>query len=138
MTTDEPEPSPEAGFSMVEVIVAMSLLAMVALLTVPFFALSLTQAATTSTRTSAGAKVADLLERVRAAPTCTTPAAAGARALTAGTEGPFHDAQGRAFTVSLEVSPGCAPDTAVQVTATARRVSDSVVLAHAATVVYVP
>jgi prepilin-type N-terminal cleavage/methylation domain-containing protein len=136
MTVDQRDS--EAGFSLIEVIVAMSLLAMVALLTVPFFALSLTQAATTSTRTSAAAKVAGLLEQVRAAPTCTTPAAAGERALTDGTEGPFHDAQGRAFTVEVQVRPACAADTAVQVTATARRVSDSVVLAHAATIVYVP
>jgi prepilin-type N-terminal cleavage/methylation domain-containing protein len=127
--TGELDPASEAGFSLVEVIVAMVLLAVVALLTVPFFALSLRQTGTTSSQTSATGQVSAVLEQAHATPTCAN--------LTALPQTTGTDAQGRAFGIAVVVST-CRAAALVSVTATATRVSDGVVLASAATKVYVP
>ena len=139
MASARPAPAEEAGFSLIEVIVAMALLTMVALLSLPFFALSLQQSADTSAHTTATAEVGAALEAVRAAPSCTDPQVAGELPLANATTGPFQDAQGRSFIVVLSVSPTCAHQSVVAVTATAKRSATATTsLASAATQVYVP
>ena len=126
-------PPPDAGFSLVEVIVALVLLAMVALLSVPFFAWSLDQTASTSSRTSAIAQVQALLDQAHADPTCGGLAGLG--------RSTGADAQGRSFTVTVDLQPtsvSCRTALLVTVTATAVRDADNVRLATAATQVYVP
>lgn len=121
--------SSDAGFTLVEVVVAMVLLAILALATLPMFARGIQATASTGTTTTATQAVGARIEQARTADGCDD--------LTGQAAVPWSrtDAHGHSFQVSLSVT-GCAPGKAAQVRATATA-ADGHQLATAATMVFV-
>jgi prepilin-type N-terminal cleavage/methylation domain-containing protein len=122
----------DAGFSLLEVVVAMMLLALLAVATVPLFTTGMRVSADTATTATATERVNAVLEQLRATPTC--------GALQNQTLGPFPDARGRSFDVVVTVAGACAARAAMTVTATARRTVGGAArtLATATTIIFVP
>lgn len=76
MSTSRPAPrADEGGFSLIEMVVSMAVLAAVALAFLPLLARTTSAAATAGTLTTATELVSKQLERVRATPLSTCPAA---------------------------------------------------------------
>lgn len=127
---EQPAATAEAGFSLLEVVVSMMLLALLATVTLPLFITGMSIAADTNTKTTATAQVSALLERLRAGPDCATLQDVVA---------PYPSAGPRRFWLVLDVEDACAPDQAVRVRATAKtELSATHDLASATTIIYVP
>lgn len=124
----------EAGFSLVEVIVAMVLLGILATVTLPFFITGIRVTADDSATTTATARVGALLERAR------TETCAQLNALAAANQGAvFTDAHGRTLRLTMTMDP--APCTTVParlaVTVRATDEAGTTTLSSASTIIYV-
>lgn len=126
-------PRRTAGFSMLEVVVAMMLLAALAVVTLPLFVRGLSMTAGTSATTTATARVQAVLEQARVDPTCTS-----LKALASGYQGrAFTGAQGAAMRLTM-ATPTCTPGSATAVTVSVRATDAAgAVLSDATTIIYV-
>jgi prepilin-type N-terminal cleavage/methylation domain-containing protein len=124
--------SDDAGFGLVEVIVAIFILGLLAVAILPMIWTGLRVAADQSSVASATQQVSKVIEDAR------TQAASGCEALAISRTA--TDGQGRTFTLSGEVAGGCSGvlgGVAVKYTATATS-SDGKQLATAVTRIYIP
>jgi len=125
--------SDDDGFSLIEVVVAMMLLALLALVTLPLFMTGLRITAANGSETTATDQVAAVLEQARVAPNCT-----GLKSLAAAHQpSTFTDAQGRQLRLTVP-TPTCTPGTAAAVTLTASATNASgTTVSTATTMIYV-
>lgn len=134
-SADRPPGDPstsEAGFSLVEVIVAMVLLGILATVTLPFFITGIRVTADDSATTTATARVGALLEQARTEPVC-----ARLQALAAANQGaPFADAHGRRLKLTMD--PPVCTGTPAAVTVSVRATDAAgTTLSRASTIIYV-
>ena len=127
-------PPTDAGFSLIEVIVAMMLLGILATVTLPFFITGIRVTADDSATTTATARVGALIEQARTAPTCSK-----LRALASDNQSaPFTDAHGRPLKLTMD-PPDCVEGTPAAVTVAVRATNDAgtSTLSSASTIIYV-
>ena len=128
----------DAGFSLVEVIVAMVLLGILAVVTLPFFITGFRVSADDGARTTATDQISATLEQLRAKPDCADLPGMVAT-LNQPANQTHYDARHRAFTVAVSApvysGGSCAAKSTATVTVTAKR--GSTVLSSASTIIYV-
>ncbi|GAA3775614.1 hypothetical protein GCM10022240_29040 [Microbacterium kribbense] len=124
--------SADDGFSIVEVIIAMFLLAIIATAILPMLLQGIRYSAQQSAVATATRQLSATIDTVRANATCATVGSIlGARS--------YADGSGRSFTVDTSVSPGistCSENTTVTLTLVASNSGTS--LARATALVYLP
>lgn len=132
------QPAPlDAGFSLIEVIVAMVLLGILAVVTLPFFITGIRVTADDGARTTATDQVNAVLEQLRAKPDC-ADLSATVTTLNQPANQTRYDARHRPFKVAVAApvySDGaCAAKATATVTVTATR--DAATLSSATTIIY--
>ena len=121
------------GFGLVEVVIAMMLLAIIAVALLPFLAQGIGQSSTQSVTATATRQLNSLIEEARAAQTCDKVNAIRAIAT------PYYAGTNREFTVTAPAAggrnPTCVPKSAVQVSLEA--VHNSSTLVRVDAIIYV-
>jgi prepilin-type N-terminal cleavage/methylation domain-containing protein len=136
-SADRPPGDPstsEAGFSLVEVIVAMVLLGILATVTLPFFITGIRVTADDSATTTATARVGALIEQAR------TRTCAQLNALAAANQGAdFTDAHGRRLKLTMTMDPAQCTAVPVRLAVTVKATNDAgtATLSSASTIIYV-
>ena len=124
----------QEGFTIIEVVVAFSVLSIMALAALPLLMLSLKYTSTASTTTAANQRVQMALEDARKSPvTCTS-------LLSNVATKSYTDGRGKAFTVQLSLPSGCtasASSQAVPLKIVAKRTVDNKVLSTVTSYVFV-
>ncbi|MBM7465807.1 type IV pilus modification PilV family protein [Microbacterium esteraromaticum] len=123
----------DEGFGLVEVVIAMMLLAIIAVALLPFLARGISQSSTQSVTATATRELNSLIEEARTAQTCAKVNAIRAIA------DPYFEGTNREFSIEAPTAggrnPTCTPKTAVQVSLDA--VHDSSILVRVDAIIYV-
>jgi prepilin-type N-terminal cleavage/methylation domain-containing protein len=122
----------DEGFSLVEVVISMMLLAMLAMAAYPLLFNSVQALAFNNITTAATITVQNQIETLRATPTCANLISA------VGTD-TYLDARGQAYKVSVALPSSCAEATAVGVNFTAVQSSNNrVIIKQQLTQIFIP